>query len=426
MSKTCRGVLWLLAVLFIVFGCKRQDVAASCRSLEGFVKGNAFAVADPGGTSIDSCRPDQPMVPASILKIATVSAALDILGPDHRFLTEFYTDHQNNLYIKGLGDPTLMAEEVQALTAALYQRGLRQVKTLYIDDSAFALEHQVPGQEQSDNPYDAPVGPLSVNFNSVPLQKNASGTIQSAELQTPLLPIMEDLGRSKQPGIHRINICTGGCAADARMGQYAGELFQAMLQNAGVTAGHYGGLRPVPPQAALIYTHQSTQTLREICASLLHYSSNFMANLVFLACGVKQYGYPATWAKARKAVQGSLSRQLDRASAAAIVQVEGSGLSRDNQVTARAMLRLLQVFRPNKELLGSERGVLVKTGTLTGVYNYAGYLPDGRAFVILLNQPENRRAAVLAQLLQSYPAVPVTKLPVVSSRSANRQAASGR
>ena len=400
MSKTCRDVLRLLAVLFIVLGCKRQDVAASCRSLDGFEQGNAFAVADPDGTILDSCRLDQPMMPASILKIATVNAALDILGPDHRFVTEFYSDNQDNLYIKGLGDPTLRSEEVQALAARLYQNGLRRVNALYIDDSAFALEHQVPGQEQSENSYDAPVGPLSVNFNSVPLQKNASGAIQSAESQTPLLPIMEELGRSKQPGIHRINICTGGCAANERMGQYAGELFQAMLQNAGVTAGHYGGLRPVPPQAMLIYTHQSTQTLREICATLLHYSSNFMANLVFLACGVKQYGYPATWAKARQAVQGTLSRQLERSSAAAIIQVEGAGLSRDNQVTARAMLRLLQVFRPNKELLGRERGVLLKTGTLTGVYNYAGYLPDGRAFVILLNQQANKRTAVLAQLLR--------------------------
>ena len=425
MSKTCRGVLWLL-VLFIVIGFKRQDVAASCRSLDGFVKDNAFAVADPDGTIIDSCRLDQPMMPASILKIATVSAALDILGPDHRFVTEFYSDKQDNLYIKGLGDPTLMAEEVQALAARLHQLGLRRVNTLYVDNSAFALEHQVPGQEQSDNPYDAPVGPLSVNFNSVPLQKNASGTIQSAESQTPLLPIMEELGRGKQSGIYRINICTGGCAADKRMAQYAGELFQVMLHKAGVGVSQYGGLRPVPPQAVLIYTHQSSQTLREISATLLHYSSNFMANLVFLACGVKQYGYPATWTKARKAVQGVMSRQLDRSLAATIVQVEGSGLSRDNQVTARAMLRLLHVFQPNKELLGRERGVLVKTGTLTGVYNYAGYLPDGRAFVILLNQQANKRAAVLAQLLQRFPAIPVAKLPVAPDRSANRQATSER
>lgn len=338
------------------------------------------------------------MIPASILKIATVSAALDILGPDYRFSTGFYTDRENNLYIKGVGDPTLMSEEVQRIAAVLHQRGLRQVNALYIDSSAFALESQVPGQEQSDNPYDAPVGPLSVNFNSVPLQKDGSGTIQSAESQTPDLPIMEELGRARAPGIYRLNICTGGCPADGRMAQYAGELFQAILQKAGVTVGKNGGLRPVPPEAVLRYTHQSTQTLREICATLLHYSSNFMANLVFLACGAKQYGYPATWDKARQAVHTALSRQLDQASVNAIIQMEGAGLSRDNRVSARAMLRLLQAFQPNKALLGAERGVLVKTGTMTGVYNYAGYLPDGRAFVILLNQQANNRAAILAQL----------------------------
>lgn len=426
MSKACRCVFWLLALFAILIWGERQDAIASCRSLDGFAQGNAFGITALDGRVIDSCRLDQPMVPASILKIATASAALDILGPEHRFLTEFYSDDQHDLYIKGLGDPTLMAEEVQTLAVALYRQGIRRVKTLYVDASAFALEHQVPGQELSDNPYDAPVGPLSVNFNSLPLQKDGSGKIQSAESQTPDLPIMEELGRGKQSGIYRINICTGGCTADARMAQYAGELFLAMLQNAGVSVGQFGGLRPVPSQARLNYTHRSSQSLREVCATLLHYSSNFMANLVFLACGVKQYGYPATWAKARKAVQESLKRQLDPLSAAAILQVEGSGLSRNNQVTARAMLRLLQVFRPNKELLGSERGVLVKTGTLTGVYNYAGYFADGRAFVILLNQQENRRAAVLTQLLQRFAPPSAAQAPVVSDRATKRQAASAR
>jgi D-alanyl-D-alanine carboxypeptidase/D-alanyl-D-alanine-endopeptidase (penicillin-binding protein 4) len=134
-----------------------------------------------------------------------------------------------------------------------------------------------------------------------------------------------------------------------------------------------------------------------------------MANLVFLTCGAKQFGYPATWEKAGQAVHQELARQLGSATAEAIVQVEGAGLSRDNRVTVRAMLQLLTHFRPQIELLKKERGVAVKTGTLTGVYNLAGYLPDGQAFVILLNQSANTRIAVLERLkLQFAPRPPAS------------------
>jgi len=177
----------------------------------------------------------------------------------------------------------------------------------------------------------------------------------------------------------------------------------ALLRKEGITVVAIGGIRSVPvAEAHLLYTHRSTQTLQEISRSLLRYSSNFMANLVFLTCGAKQYGYPATWKKAQQAVHQELARQLGKATAAEIVQVEGAGLSRQNRVTARAMLQLLTRFRPYTDLLKKERGTALKTGTLTGVYNYAGYLPDGKAFVIILNQQANARAAVLERLKQLY------------------------
>jgi D-alanyl-D-alanine carboxypeptidase/D-alanyl-D-alanine-endopeptidase (penicillin-binding protein 4) len=81
-----------------------------------------------------------------------------------------------------------------------------------------------------------------------------------------------------------------------------------------------------------------------------------------------------------------------------IVQVEGAGLSRENRVTAQAILQLLQAFRPYAGLLRLEQEGAMKTGTLTGVYTLAGYLPGGESFVILLNQPTNNRSEVLNRI----------------------------
>jgi D-alanyl-D-alanine carboxypeptidase/D-alanyl-D-alanine-endopeptidase (penicillin-binding protein 4) len=71
------------------------------------------------------------------------------------------------------------------------------------------------------------------------------------------------------------------------------------------------------------------------------------------------------------------------------------------------MLQLLARFRPQAELLKIERGVAIKTGTLTGVYNLAGYLPDGQAFVILLTQQVNNRAVVLDRLKRQFASRPL-------------------
>ncbi len=405
-----RSVVRLLFVAALVLFFEGQVVHATCRSIADMTAHGAYGVATVDGQALDSCNMDQSLVPASILKITTVLAAFHILGPEYRFLTEFYIDKQSNLYIKGYGDPTLMSEEVSAIVAQLHRAGLRRVQTLFVDTTAFALSMQVPGRENSDNPYDAPVGPLSVNFNSVALHKDRAGRILSGEAYTPTLPIMLELGRHRSPGQYRVNICARGCDPDTRMAQYAAELFATLLQQAAIPVAAIGGVRSLPVRGSrLLYAHRSSQTLWEISRSMLHYSSNFMANLVFLACGAQQFGYPVTWEKAQLAVHKEMVRQIGSQSAASIAQVEGAGLSRQNRVTVRSMLRVLTRFRPYAALLKKERGASIKTGTLTGVYNYAGYLSDGKPFVILLNQQVNARAAVLARLKQQYAPAPQQK-----------------
>ncbi|MGD9948322.1 MAG: D-alanyl-D-alanine carboxypeptidase/D-alanyl-D-alanine-endopeptidase [Desulfobulbus sp.] len=393
---------WTVLLLLTLFPMDRQVARATCRSMVGLGPQSAYGVADIQGRIIDGCNLDRALVPASILKIATISSALQILGPEYRFRTEFFLDSQQNLLIKGYGDPSLVSEDISSIATELHRLGLRQVRKVFIDDSTFALEHQVPGQAESDNPYDAPVGPVSVNFNALPFVKEGR-KISTGEPQTPTLPLMEQLGRSFSSGRYRVNICVGGCDAGERMARYGGELFAALLQRQGIAVKGYGGRRPVAPVDQLLYRQLSRRSLSELSRSTLLYSSNFMANLIFLSCGAEKYGYPATWSKAREAVHQQLRLQMGN-DADFIHQVEGAGLARDNRITAKAMLHLLQVFQPQMGLLKQEQGVAVKSGTLTGVYNLAGYLPGGQAFVILLNQQVNTRAAVLARLKKQFPA----------------------
>src|SRR6187399_72481 len=72
-----------------------------------------------------------PMNPASVMKLVTTLAGLEILGPAYRWRTHAYLDGalkdgvlQGSLMLKGTGDPKLSFESFWLLLRALRDRGL--------------------------------------------------------------------------------------------------------------------------------------------------------------------------------------------------------------------------------------------------------------------------------------------------------------
>lgn len=381
-----------------------QAALAACPSFAGLIQKGTYGVSDVQGNIVSGCNTDTPYIPASIIKIPTALAALDILGPDYRFKTRFYTDSRDNLYIKGFGDPLLISEEISLIFDELKQRGIQRINSIFIDNSSFALEQQAPGRQSTSNPYDAPVGPVAVNFNTVAVRVTKNRRIVSSEAQTPTLPIMQLVAKNYLPGSYRVNVCTGSCHPEQQMARYTTDLFRALQKKAGIAGQGESGIKKVPADGVLVYEHHNSKDLEILTSSLLQYSSNFIANLVYLTCGAEKFGYPATWVKANRAVHQELVKQLGQKTASAIIQEEGAGLSRNNRITARTMLAVLKVFRPHAHLLSKRMGVPTKSGSMNGVYNYAGYLKDGSPYVIMLNQLRDTRRSVLAQLKKGqYP-----------------------
>lgn len=329
-----------------------------------------------------------PFIPASTLKIVTSLGALQILGVDFHFRTEFYLAGPSDLYIKGYGDPFLTSEEIAVILQTLQQQGVGTINNIFLDAEAFQLDQQADGRSDSLNPYDAANSALAANFNTINFSKAPDGTIASAEPQTPTLPIMLRLGKNLPAGTHRINLTN--YHQDILI--HTGELFRGLQQRLGIKGQGAIARKAVPGEAKLMMTHRSSQPLDQVIAGLLRYSNNFIANQLFLICGAKEKGYPATWQKSRDIFRIFLSSL--GLSEEQISMVEGSGLSRNNLVTPATLVKILQAFRPYAHLLPMDKGRLIKSGTLTGVYCYAGYFPREAAtipFVVLLNQPKNMR-----------------------------------
>ena len=391
--------LWTWLFLFqVAHGAETEPSPAERIENGGFVTTSNGSIT--GELNLHSL-----FIPASIIKIATSLVAIDLLGPSHHYKTEFYLKDKTTLYIKGYGDPFLSSEYIAAIARELSVRNIRQVTEIVIDDSSFSVTAPADGSEGSDNPYDVPNGAVAVNFNSLSIQVDKNQTVISGEPQTPLLELTEFLGRQLGPGRHRVNVnaFSSNRSIDNSL-RYTGELFAAFLAGQGVTVRNSIKAGRVDDNCILIYTFTSPRSVKELVQDCLKFSNNFIANQLFLSCGVAMFGYPATWEKGRLALLRVLEERFD-ISARKMKIYEGSGLSRRTRVSPFFMLSVLEAFIPYRHLLPQENKIRIKSGTLTDVFCYGGYFNSPRSsdpFVIMLNQAQNTRKLVLKSLYEIH------------------------
>jgi D-alanyl-D-alanine carboxypeptidase/D-alanyl-D-alanine-endopeptidase (penicillin-binding protein 4) len=402
-------ILPMLLLLFVAVlppaslaGTDDVDPISSPEAL-GLVYNGGYAVKKEGRI-IAAHNLHKVFIPASIVKIATTLAALQILNPQYRFETYFFVDEDQNIYIKGFGDPFLISEEIARIVKTLKKLGCRRINDIYLDDTAFDIPASVEWAGSSDNPYDAPNNALAVNFNTVNIIKDQDGKVSSAEEQTPTIPMMSEFGEDLEPGKYRINICQKQTKNNNIINRYVGELFRAFQRKENIPGSGTIASKKTPDSLSPIYKHQSSKTLEDIIAPLMLYSNNFIANQLYLTMGAEAYGYPATWGKSKKTMAEILLREF-KLSEDEIRIIEGSGLSRKNLVSPYAMLELLEAFKPYENFLPRKEGKLLKSGTLQGVYSYGGYFIENNhlnSIVLILNQEKNTRRRLLQVLEQVH------------------------
>jgi D-alanyl-D-alanine carboxypeptidase/D-alanyl-D-alanine-endopeptidase (penicillin-binding protein 4) len=369
---------------------------------------DALLIADSKGQVLYTRNADKPLIPASTLKLLTSLVALHYLGTDYRFVTDFYLDRHSNLKIKGYGDPLLTSEVLEQMAEKLNPTFASQdlhLNDLIMDDSYFEVPISISGiTEDPFQPYNAPVGALCVNFNTISFKIEQRQPLQlvSNEPQTPLIPFAKQCIRNR---LSQWTLSEGRMILSDQGGQhtlYAGHLMRYYLQQAGISI--HGKVRSgtVDPHTdRLVYRYRSAHTLKDVVENLLHYSNNFMANQLLLHSGVKIFGSPATLDKgvrcAMRYVQTHFKLKENQ-----LKLVEGSGISRENRITARMLHQILIRFFPWHESLRCQKGDYYKTGTLNGIRTRAGYLknPDMQwySYVIMLNTPGKSAEKIVSRL----------------------------
>ena len=481
----------LRASLLLLAACAAQGVQAIPPEVEAALarariprEAVALLVQDALGNAPARLahRTQEAMNPASVMKLATTYAALDLLGPAYVWSTPVYVDGsvQNgtlngNVYIQGTGDPKLVLEQLWLLLRRLQGLGIRHIAgDIVLDHSAFDLADTDPGNFDGEplRPYNAAPDALLINYKSVvmtftPDVASASALVQfdpplfGVQLQASL-PLTPDSkggdGASAECGDYRAAL--NADFSDARRirfgGSFAASCGEKVWPVAYADPASYGpravqglwlamggqldgtarwGKVPAALAAGQPRFEVHSPPLAEIIRDINKYSNNVMAQQLFLTLGrvvvadgsssadaAGSANSPGSFASARAVMQRWWSERLGTEDMP--ILDNGSGLSRQERISAQGLGRLLQLAYRSPwmpELMASlpitgvdgtlkrfkSRGVgsaHLKTGTLSNVLARAGYVDaqSGKRYVlvVLINHPnantEAARSAVEA------------------------------
>ncbi|NOX33370.1 MAG: D-alanyl-D-alanine carboxypeptidase [Deltaproteobacteria bacterium] len=383
----------LIIFIFFFTVCLTGLAISPCIHAESLNTG--IVLADNHGNILYGKNIDKPFIPASILKILTSLAAIRIFGENYHFPTEYFWDKTSkNLYIKGFGDPLLISEIIEQLCYKINLK-TRQIHNIILDQTYFSNRISVPGKGNSLNPYDAPVGALCANFNTIIFKwSQTEDKFVSAEPQTPLFAVfLEDIKKS--------NLKQGRIILTKQQSRlFPGLLIRHFLKknNTMVTGSVLQGVFDIKEGKRCSFL--SPFEIKEVVQKLLKYSNNFIANQLLLTIGARTYGAPATLEKGVRALK-LFSRQYIKLDHLNIF--EGSGLSRENLISPDQMLKILLAFMPYHSLLKRQDNDYYKTGTLSGVRTRAGYI-SGKdnslyPYVIMVNRKNKGYESIRKDLL---------------------------
>jgi len=386
---------------------------------------------------------DRPLNPASVMKLVTTFAALELLGPDYRWKTEAYLGGaldggvlHGDLILRGTGDPKITVEQWQAFMAALRARGLDAVEgDLVIDRSFFApVAHDAAAFDGEPlKPYNVGPDALLVNFKSVrfafapPRQGDAPVVVVDPPLSSIAVGALPKLAagacgdwRAHLAAVFLDRVTRAEVAFPGRYAASCGErewwvslldhpayvhaMFDTYFRAAG---GRFAGRwkNGLAPRDAKPFATLESPPLWDVVRDVNKLSNNVMARQMFLTLATVNSPAPATTSGATDTVLRWLARRNLRMPE--LVLDNGSGLSRRERISAGSLARLLVAADKSdvrEEFVSSlavaatdgtvqrrfENGTvagqaLVKTGTLDRARAIAGYVIDrsGRRFVVV-------------------------------------------
>ncbi len=382
-----------------------------------------FVVYDPKTKKvISSYNENTPLVPASTTKLLTTETALNLLGENYRWMTQLEysgTIDENgtlngNLYLIGSGDPSLGTNKAGAWSyrdiisdfmGGLSREGIRKVngdiiiQTALFKGNITRLPENVVWLE--NNNYYLPVGTTrEINPANEKLIMKKSGLASEKKYfyMSPYANQMVYADKYEGDGFLTTKL------PDAPA--YLANTLRTTLVKSGI--GVTGKVTPrmtdASPESRKLVSAYKSPTLGDIIFYTNQHSDNSLAEALLKTVGFQKLG-DQTSESGRIVVTGHLKDE--NFDMMGLNYIDGSGLSRSNNVTPIAQAKFLTSLMDEKYYkayftslpVGGQSGTLkrmfigagngqvfAKTGTLNKVKTLAGYLKtnSGKTLVFSL------------------------------------------
>lgn len=426
---------------------KTLDDLLKSKGLEGAIVGVHVVDVDKN-QELYAHQADEPVNPASNMKLLTSAAALELLGPSKTWRTEVLASSREGTSVKGLilkgsGESLLQYRHFVSWAAALKRAGVERVEgPLIIDDSAHKGDVLPPGfeQKQEDASYRSAISAVSVNFNGVDviIKPGAKpGDLAQLEVFPPnsyvklINEAKTDSGKTVRVGVSAKPSADGAqmiIRVKGKVGitaktdtwrkriddptRFVGAVFAAALNEVGIKHDGSAKKGAAPAGAEVLASHES-EPLSYTVYAMNKWSNNFIAEMLLRELGAID-GQPGTSQAGLERIK-QVTTKLG-VSAKGLTLYNGSGLYDGNLISARQITQLLVAMSAHrygadfiaslpiagedgslKNRLGAAatKGVLrAKTGTLNEVSALSGYTrtKGGRmvAFSIILYKTKPR------------------------------------
>ena len=384
-----------------------------------------MAMDADSGKPLVEVNPDQQMIPASNMKLITTTAALDMLGPEFMFRTVLsllkpkLESEGHSLRILADGDPAfcdpvllnqhgLVVDDVlNQWLDAIEATGIKNFNNLIIDDRVFDYEFVHPSwpAEQLHKHYCAEVAGLNFYENCLDIAPipNEQRGLSPKIVIFPSMPFINTANRAttgtrdqfaidRKPGTNylifsgqvrnRPNLPYQVTLHDPPM-MFA-RMFEHRLAERNIHINQIvrPGENDPMPEGKMLHVVQTALPL--VIQRCNQDSQNMFAEALFKRMGRSITGMPGSWENGVAAIRIFLHHRMGSRSAAISI-ADGSGMSRDNRVTARLLTELMFEFYKDRQIWPIFRDSLAQgcvSGTLQKrfdkisgkVYGKSGYL----------------------------------------------------
>lgn len=408
------------------------------------------------GKELYSERAEQFQQPASLQKIITGLAARLVLDKDFRFETTVETTDKD-VIINFSGDPTFTRTHLRVLIEKLKLKQASIEGNLYLNGAAFDTSERAIGipWDVMGVCYSAPSSSITMNGNCIygkiegttpaPVKALKATGSPYINIRAGDILIREGLESQNIDCDLKLSVDNSnhysldGCVGSHRLPvnfhlaiqnttKYLSKILQEELDRAGI---HLKGkiIRNDKSTGTVIALHQSKPVMTLI-NTMMKRSDNLIADNLLKTVGRIYYKRPGSYENGAAAAKAVLKEQANIDLSRAII-LDGSGLSRNNRVTAKQLMQVVQYIFNHKELglietlpVSGQSGTLqyrsslintpltgkvtAKTGSIYGVYNLAGKIntKSGKSlyFVQLLSNyhPESDNRNIARKPLRDF------------------------